>query len=492
MLEPVAGPVTVELRDDRRERRDRIARVVTACGGSLAEGTGSGPGEPARPAVALVALDSAERCESHLDAVRRLSREGSRVVAYHDGIGSFSLPERARVLLAGASGLLDSGSPAFERELAGWLERVLAEAAAERDEARQSRAVSQRVGIVAESAPMRAIMRHVQRIGPLSDLPTLIVGETGTGKELVARAVHQLDPKRCDRPFIAVNCGAISAALAESELFGHRRGAFTGAQADRKGLVRTAAGGVLFLDEIGEMDLALQAKLLRVLQEGRVLGVGEDEEVPVDVRVIAATNRDLECMVSREQFRADLFHRLDVLRVKVPPLRDRREDIAPLVEHFLWKHRALAGGEAVAAGRDVLDALERLALAGNVRELENLVRRALVQCGAGAPLRLSDLPDAVWHELNGRERRHEPSACPTPAAPVCAEDVAAGLEPAALLDRNGWSLARTLDAVEKLLIQAALLASDGNQARTARLLGITPRSVYNKLRKHQLEPRARA
>ena len=190
------------------------------------------------------------------------------------------------------------------------------------------------------------------RISRVSDVPTYITGETGTGKELLAKAIHSLDAKRRSGPFVAVNCSAISPGLAESELFGHRRGAFTGADRDRKGLIRAAQGGVLFLDEIGDLDAALQTKLLRVLQENRVLAVGEERDVPIDVRVVAASNRNLLAMVANGTFRADLFYRFTVLTVHVPPLRERRADIPPLIAHFVQKYQDLeSSGRAVGWAR---------------------------------------------------------------------------------------------------------------------------------------------
>jgi DNA-binding NtrC family response regulator len=289
-----------------------------------------------------------------------------------------------------------------------------------------------------------------------------------------------------------VNCAAISAGLAESELFGHRRGAFTGAQQDRKGLVRAAAGGVLFLDEIGDLDPALQGKLLRVLQERRVLALGHDEETPVDVRVIAATHRDLADLVRRQLFRADLLHRLNVLSVRMPALRERPEDVEPLVRHFM----ALAAGvpeSAAAASRDFVLALRRLELPGNVRQLENVVRRAMVSWRRGDPLRLSDLQPELWLELAQLAGPPQvPDAEPPDEGERESESAPSGGEATALLDAVGvleacsWKLGRALDLCEQKIVDAALGISSGNRSRAARLLGISPRSIFNKLRKYQI------
>jgi transcriptional regulator with GAF, ATPase, and Fis domain len=215
----------------------------------------------------------------------------------------------------------------------------------------------QQQGIVGQSQAITAVFQTLLRVSPLSDLPILITGETGTGKELLAHAIHQLDPKRCDGPFMALNCAAISPGLAESELFGHRRGAFTGADHDRKGLIRAAEGGVLLLDEIGELDDASQAKLLRVLQEHRVLGIGEEREVPISVRIIAATNRDLGEMVQQRRFRADLFHRLNVLAIHIPPLRERPTDLKPLIEHFVHKYQDLRPDSPLVLAPEFIEAV---------------------------------------------------------------------------------------------------------------------------------------
>jgi DNA-binding NtrC family response regulator len=348
------------------------------------------------------------------------------------------------------------------------------------------------LGSVGESQAIVAVFQTVLRVSRLSDVPVLITGETGTGKELLAHAIHQLDLKRSHGPFTALNCSAISPGLVESELFGHRRGAFTGADRDRKGLIRSAEGGVLFLDEIGELDDPLQAKLLRVLQDNRVLGVGEDREVAVSVRIIAATNRDLDAMVQLRTFRADLFHRLNAVAIRIPPLRERPADFKPLIEHFLKKYQALRPGSALSAEPEFIEALIQLQLPGNARQLENLVRWALINKDDDTGLNLRDLPLEIWQQLSEQKLSLE---APTAAAdqgnaPQNATQASeqAGIVSSIvnLLDRNGWNLSRSLQHCERLLLEAALHKAHGNQSQTARLLGITPRSVYNKVHKHHL------
>jgi transcriptional regulator with PAS, ATPase and Fis domain len=258
-------------------------------------------------------------------------------------------------------------------------------------------------------------------------------------------------------------------------------------------LIRSAHGGILFLDEIGELDDAQQTKLLRMLQEKRVLGIGDDQETSVDVRVIAATNRDLCGMVQQRRFRADLFHRLNVLSIHVPPLRERRADVKPLVNHFLRSYQLRNAVAACSAGADFLDALMELELPGNVRQLENLVRQALVRKDDDSPLHLSDLPSDVWEELS--EQRKHPSVKKNLAMEErSVQNLSPGTVPfessshlANLIEVNGWSLSRSMSYCERLFLQAALRATRGNQSETARILRITPRSVYNKIRKHSLD-----
>ncbi len=297
----------------------------------------------------------------------------------------------------------------------------------------------------------------------------LISGETGTGKELIARAIHGLDPKRSRGPFVPLNCAALGTSLAESELFGHRKGAFTGALKDRRGLVRSADGGTLFLDEIGDLELGLQGALLRVLQENRVRGVGEDREDRVNVRIVAATNRELPALVEQGRFRMDLFYRLNLLTTTAPTLAERGDDIEVLVRYFVHKY----GGErTLSPAPSLLAALKAMSLPGNVRQLENLIRHAVVNAQSDGTLGIETLPPTVWNQLSQTTAAEAPDT--------------ANQDWASVLDSNAWSLARSLLTCERHFLKAALTRSHGNQSATARLLGITPRSIYNKIRKHRL------
>jgi len=256
--------------------------------------------------------------------------------------------------------------------------------------------------LVGESAAMRKLYSLVESVAQ-SSAPVLVRGESGTGKELVARAIHEQGTRRA-APFVAVNCTAIPEPLLESELFGHVRGAFTGATTSRAGLVVEASGGTLFLDEIGDMASALQARLLRVLQEGEIRPVGTDSSRRIDVRVIAATHQDLEAKIESGQFRADLFYRLDVVPLKVPPLRERLEDLPGLVAHFLRRARERTPhARCERISRDVMAALARYSWPGNVRELENLVERIVV-IGTHPEVSLAELAELAPKIAGGSER----------------------------------------------------------------------------------------
>jgi serine/threonine-protein kinase PknK len=290
--------------------------------------------------------------------------------------------------------------------------------------------------IAGRSEPMRDLLHLLDRV-TASDVPVLIVGESGTGKELVARAMHA-NGRRARRAFVSENCASVPETLLESTLFGHVKGAFTGASSTRAGLFDVADGGTLFLDEIGEMSLAMQAKLLRVLQDGKLRAVGGERERVVDVRVVAATHRDLDAMVAAGTFREDLFYRLNVITLRVPALRERGEDIPLLVDHLVRKH---AAGRAVKVTRAAMGKLASFPWPGNVRQLENEVRRALV---------LGDGSIDVA-ELSADVARGGPSA-----------SRGAGLD-----------LRTRVDALESELLTEALAKTGGNQTRAAQLLGVS-------------------
>jgi two-component system response regulator AtoC len=285
----------------------------------------------------------------------------------------------------------------------------------------------------------------------------LVGGESGTGKELIARAIHRLSP-RSSNPFIAVNCGAIPDNLLESELFGHRRGAFTDANRDRKGLFEEASGGTLFLDEIGELPLGLQVKLLRVLQEGEIRRLGDSQDIKVDVRVVAATARDLSAEVGRGAFREDLFYRLNVFTLHLPALRERREDVPLLVEHFLARMNARMGLAVMGVTPEAMRLLVAHDWPGNVRELENSIERAIVLC-EGSHIEVEALPERL------RLVATAPAAAP-PNGP----------------DDDNLSIKRASRRSEEALIRRALLKTRGNRTRAAELLEISHRALLYKIK----------
>lgn len=308
-------------------------------------------------------------------------------------------------------------------------------------------------GMIGRSPPMRQLFEQVRRIARARG-PVLILGESGVGKELVARALHR-ESERSGGPFVAINCAGIPSELLESELFGHGAGAFTGAHAERKGLFAEAEGGTLLLDELGEMPPAMQSKLLRVLQDGRMRPVGEDREREVDVRIVAATNRDLEADVEAGRFRADLFYRLETFFIEVPPLRDRGDDVDLLAAHFLSHHAARAGSTVSGVSHEAMERLRAYAFPGNVRELSNAIERALVFC-RGEELRLTDLPARV------RDAR---------------EGIAGAAES---IDGGAWR-PEPLRAVERRHVRRVLRFADNNKQRAASLLGIGRRTLYRYL-----------
>jgi two-component system, NtrC family, response regulator PilR len=288
----------------------------------------------------------------------------------------------------------------------------------------------------------------------------LIQGESGTGKELVARAIHS-NSLRANAPFVSINCGAFTETLLESELFGYVKGAFTGAQANKRGLFEAAHSGTIFLDEISEMTLSMQVKLLRVLQQRAIRRVGSTEEVPIDTRVVAATNRDLAQMVEEKLFRQDLYYRVNIILIKMPPLRDRKEDIPVLAEHFLRHYTQLSGRRIASISEGAMQFLEKYNWPGNVRELENAIERAV----AFEPT----------NEIQA-ERWPEPILKYSPAQ----------IRSLLSLPEEGIDLENYIAQIEKSFIIEALRRMNGNQTRAAELLNLPVRSLRHLLDKHRI------
>ena len=363
---------------------------------------------------------------------------------------------RERLSTAGAAGVILAGGGASA--LLSGLEDVLVQRRPRpvRHARASQEAPAPPPAAPARSPAMRAALALADRAAA-SRASVLLCGETGTGKEVLARAIHARSA-RAARAFVAVNCAAFPEPLLESELFGHVKGAFTGADRDKKGLFEVAEGGTLFLDEVGEMPLSIQAKLLRVLQERELRPVGGTRARPVDVRLVAATNRQLRAEIAAGRFRADLYYRLAVFPITVPPLRERPEDVLPLCAHFLAVHGAREGKDGCTLSRDAASLLLAHGWPGNVRELENEVQRALALAESGDPL----LPEHFSERLGSVLE-------PVEAAGTCEE-----------------TLRQQLGRIEAWLIRRALDAQGGRRAATARRLGITREGLYKKMQKYSI------
>ena len=310
--------------------------------------------------------------------------------------------------------------------------------------------------IVSQSQKMEEVINVAARVAD-SKATVLITGENGTGKEVLAKAIHYMSSRK-EKPFIAVNVPALTETLLESELFGHEKGAFTGADKMKKGRFEIADGGTLFLDEVGDIPQSIQVKLLRVLQEHQFERVGGTEKIEVDVRIIAATNKDLEQKIKDGSFREDLYYRLNVVSIKIPPLRERKDDILPLIENFIEKHCKENSKEKLEISKEAVDVLIKYNYPGNVRELENIIERAVVLT-RGKVITLNDLP------MNIKGFKEEKSI--------------GSLDEGTLTDQ--------VEALEKQLIFDALQQSDGNQTKAGKLLGLTERNLRYKLKKYNLK-----
>jgi DNA-binding NtrC family response regulator len=318
--------------------------------------------------------------------------------------------------------------------------------------------------MVGQSLAMRRVMALVEQVAPTT-ASVVIAGESGTGKELVARTIHDLSP-RSRGPYIAINCAALPETLMESELFGHERGAFTGADRRREGCFELATGGTLLLDEIGEMRPELQAKLLRVLEEHKIRRLGGSAEIPVDVRVLAATNRNLELQLREGKFREDLYYRLNVFTIQLPTLRERVEDLPTLIEHFLRQLTPSAGKPVVGMEADCLELLRSQPWPGNVRQLRNVIERAIIVT-RGPMISVVDLPQEIRLRIPGE------------SAPRVQSPVSSGNGVHAGLDVH---VGMSLNDVKRELLLQTLKSTGGNKAKTAEILGVSLKTLYNHLK----------
>ncbi len=315
--------------------------------------------------------------------------------------------------------------------------------------------------MIGSSPQLLQVFRQIQEVAKHEHATVLITGESGTGKELVARAIHQLSPRK-ERPFVEINCGSLPFNLLETELFGHERGAFTDAKNRKIGLIEESNGGTVFLDEIGEMDLNLQVKLLRVLEDRKIRRLGGVRNIDIDVRVIAATNRDLKQAIDAREFREDLYYRLNVFPIHMPPLRERREDIPQLLDHFLKRFSREFNKAIRDVSRPAIDLLMRYHWPGNVRELRNVVERICIMHNAEV-ITPEMLPREIWGE---QPRREAPFAFEIPPEGIVIEEI--------------------INQVEKDLISKALAITGGNVAKTSRLLNLPRGTLRYKLEKYQL------
>lgn len=311
--------------------------------------------------------------------------------------------------------------------------------------------------IIYGSSEMEEVINTAGRAAD-SRASILIYGESGTGKELIAKAIHYASPRK-NKPLISINCAALNENLLESELFGHERGAFTGADKQRKGRFELADGGTIFLDEVGEIPPSIQVKLLRVLQEREFERVGGNETIRVDVRVISATNRDLESMIKKGTFREDLFYRLNVISIRIPPLRERKSDIPPLINYFITKYAKENNKEVESLSKEAMDALIKYNYPGNVRELENAIERAVIMT-RGKIITLDDLP--IFMKISNDDSKQS-------------------------YELKGETLDKIVENVERQLIAEALVRANNNQSRAAEILGISERNLRYKLKKYGMK-----
>ena len=405
---------------------------------------------PRRDPPSCLVLDVELPGLSGLDLQQELLKGNAQIpIIFLTGHGD--IPMSVRAIKSGALDFLTK--PVDADHLLGAIAKGIA----------QDHGALQSGGVVGTSQSWRDVLGQAAKVAP-AETTVLLSGESGTGKEVVAHLIHR-GSRRADGPFVPLNCAALPEALLESELFGYEKGAFTGAVAARAGRLEQAAGGTLFLDEVGEMSPAVQAKFLRVLQEREFQRLGGTRMLKADVRVVAATNRDLQVAMTRGAFREDLYYRLHVFAIHLPPLRDRPEDILPLLEHFVQElGPVVLGRPAAGISREAREHFLAYAWPGNVRELRNAVERALILCEGGL-INPEHLP---WH---AEAARSAPQPLPSVAEPVVGNFPANGVD---------------LEAMERTLIERALKQAGQNKAKAARLLGLSRSKLYSRMERFRL------
>jgi transcriptional regulator with PAS, ATPase and Fis domain len=460
------------------ENADRTVNVVEGFQNALPALTQ----EPEYAVALIVAADRVDRFKDRTDslidgihAIRRVSSQTQIILAIE---ASTDISFCCRAVTSGVAGFVELKSGALPDDALG---KRLEEAVTRFKELKAEAAklhtgeIFDKTGIVGCSRLMAQVLSQTGRAAMVSDAPVLIHGESGAGKQLLAEMIHRLDPKRCNKPFLSVNCAAITGTLAESALFGHVKGAFTGAAEARAGYFRAADGGTVFLDEIGDLSPELQPKLLRFLQEGLVLPVGSDTEFPVDVRIVAAGNRRIPALVESGEFRLDLYQRLNVIALDLPPLRERKEDIPLLIDFFVKKYAQSYDRRVTSVSPRVVDVLSRSALEGNVRELENIIRRAIAMKTGGDELTLNDLPPGLLNQH---------AEAPPSDGPLLSKEM---IEQACGLIASGeMSLGDFVDECERLVLSHAINELGENNVNLSERLGVSTRTLYNKRRKYSI------
>ncbi len=470
----MTATATVLVVDDEKNIRRTLQMVLEGAGFDTREAGSAEEGLKLLDAgdVDLVILDVRLPGISGIDALERIRQkpETARLPVLMVS-GHASVAEAVHAVQLGATDFFEK--PLDRDRVLVSVRNAIKTWQLEREVDRLKADAHERYEMIGESAAMKKLYAEIEKVAPTKGR-VLITGESGTGKELIARAVHRLSPRK-DQPFIKVNCAAIPAELIESELFGYERGAFTGAQGRKKGMFELANNGTLFLDEIGDMSLSAQAKVLRALQSGEISRVGSEQTVAVDVRVVAATNKDLETEVSAGAFREDLYFRLNVVPLRSPSLRERREDIALIARHFLSEFSTENGIREKPVDPDVFEALTERAWPGNVRELRNVVERMVIL--SDEEITLDDLP------VDGRLL--EPSDVPSRgSSPGSTPPGPPGSAPGASLTADGkrMTLREHRDRAERDYILATLEDHDWNISRAAVVLGVERTNLHKKMR----------